>query len=294
MSYCLQRIRLGELCRDITDSIPFADLGRGIYKCQEIRDIDARICEIANGMPSFFSLDYDASELPEPDPRNSPGIIIQRYVINSLIHSQRCRLHLPYLSRAATEPDFAFSREACLQAARTTIQTERSLSKERIPFALARLKFTGGLHCVCVAIIVLLMDVCLNKSLQPEEDRERREEVFYAFKILEEAKSQSPFAENILESFHAVLRRNKVTLPDANGKTNGIENDAQQSPSESSTESTLPTVPTGPGDVEHNPLDPALPTFDDIWQTFDNNVDPTSLFDWNSLFADLDSPFLSV
>lgn len=294
MSYCLQRIRLGELCRKITDSISFSEPGWVIRDYQKLREIDAQICDIANEMPRFFSLDYDASELPETDPRTAPGIIIQRYVINSLIHTQRCRLHLPYLSRAATDPDLAFSREACLQAARTAIRTERLLSKESLPFVLARLRFSGVLHCVCMAIIVLLMDVCLNKSLRPEDDQERREEIFHAFKILEEAKGQSPFAGKILKSFYAVLWRNKVTLPDTNGKTDRMENENQLSPSESSTDSTLPTVSSGDNNAEDNPLDPTLPSFDDIWQTFDSNVDPTSIFDWNSLFAELDSPFLSM
>lgn len=294
MSYCLQRIRLGELCRKITDSVPFSEAGGVNRDYQKLRDIDAHICDIANEMPQFFSLDYDTSELPETDPWKAPGIIIQRYVINSLIHTQRCRLHLPYLTRAVTDPDLAFSREACLQAARTAIRTERLLSKERIPFVLARLRFSGVLLCVCMAIIVLLMDVCLNKSLRPEEDQERREEIYHAFKILEEAKGQSPFAEKILESFYAVLWKNKVTLPDPNGKTNRMENENQLSPSESSTDSTLPTVFSGANNAEDNPLDPTLPTFDDIWQTFDSNVDPTSIFDWDSMFAELDSPFLSM
>ncbi|KAJ5994419.1 hypothetical protein N7451_010143 [Penicillium sp. IBT 35674x] len=294
MSYCLQRIRLGELCRKITDNIPFSEPGWVIRDYQKLRDIDAEICDIANEMPRFFSLDYDASELPETDPRRAPGIIIQRYVINSLIHTQRCRLHLPYLSQAATDPDLAFSREACLQAARTAIRTERLLSKEPIPFVLARLRFSAVLHCVCMAIIVLLMDVCLNKSLRPEEDGERREEIFHAFKFLEEAKGQSPFAEKILESFYTVLWRNKVTLPGTNDKADRMQNENQLSPSASSTDSTLPTVFSGNNNAEDNPLDPTLPSFDNIWQTFDSQVDPTSVFDWNSLFAELDSPFLSM
>ncbi|KAJ5650817.1 uncharacterized protein N7484_004540 [Penicillium longicatenatum] len=293
MSYCLQRIRLAELCREITDSIPFSEPELVIRDYKKLRHIDVQICNITNEMPRFFSLDYDASELPETDPRKKAGIIIQRYVINSLINTLRCRLHLPYLSRVATDPDLAFSREACLQAARTAIRTERLLSKELIPFVLARLKFSGVLHCVCMAIIVLLMDVCLNKSLQPDEDRERREEIFHAFKILEEAKDQSPFAERILESFHAVLWKNRVTLPETSGKTDQMENGNQLSPSALSTGSTFITAFSGDG-AENNRLDPTLPTFDDIWQKFDSNVDPTLVFDWDSLFAELDSPFLSI
>jgi hypothetical protein len=145
-----------------------------------------------------------------------------------------------------------------------------------------------------MAIIVLLMDICLNKSTRPEDDRERREEVYSAFDILEEAKGQSPFAEQILQSFYATLWRNKVPLPSKSGrrKARAERNDPQLY---SDLIATPTTSTTFSGD--HSEIDPSdlnLSSFDDLWQTLDNNVDPSSFFDWNSLFGDLDSPFLSL
>ncbi|KAJ5721362.1 uncharacterized protein N7483_009296 [Penicillium malachiteum] len=294
MSYSLQRIQLAELCREVTDRIPFAESCYETSNYQHIRDVDAQICKIINEMPSFFSLDNSSEKVASDNPQTPPGIIIQRYVINSLLHAQRCRLHLPYLSRAAVESEDDFSREACLQAARMVIRMERLLATERIPFVIARLRFSGVLHCVCMAIIVLLMDVCLNKSIRPEDDQQRRAEIYNAFSVLEEAKGQSPFAEKILESFYAVLWRHKAPIPGVSGKTVvRAENDGEHPPSESITDSTTSiNIPIECN--ENGPWDPTLPTFDDLWQQFDNSVDPSASFDWTSLFAELDAPFVSI
>ncbi|KAJ6028105.1 hypothetical protein N7540_003681 [Penicillium herquei] len=294
MSYYLLRIRLAEFCREVTDRIPFAESCYEISNYQHIRDVDAQICKIVNEMPSFFSLNKSSETAASNNLQSPPGIVIQRYVINSLIHAQRCRLHLPYLSQAAIEPDYEFSRDACLEAARMVIRTERLLATERLPFVLARLRFSGVIHCVCMAIIVLLMDVCLNKSIRPEDDRQRRAEIYNAFSILEEAKGQSPFAEKILDSFYAVLWRHKAPILSVSSKAVvRPENDGEHPPSESITDSTTSTnIP-----IEYNeniPWDPNLPTFDDLWQQFDNGVDPTTSFDWTSLFAELDAPFISI
>ncbi|KAJ5094249.1 hypothetical protein N7456_010110 [Penicillium angulare] len=294
MSYSLQRIRLAELCRETSDSMPFAEIGHGIANYQHVRDIDERLCRIMHEMPAFFSLDYNPDEISKNDSEKSPGIIIQRYVINSLLYTQRCRLHLPYLSRATEEPEYAFSKNACLQAARMVIRTERLLAIQNIPFVLKRLKFSGVIHCVCMAIIVLLMDICLHKSIRSEDDRERREEIYNAFDILEEAKGQSPFAEQILQSFYATLWRNKVPLPSTRRrKKPRIENHDQQLYTESIDTPTTSTSFSAEN-TEIDPSDLNLSSFDDLWQTLDNNVDSSSFFNWNSLFAELDSPFLSL
>lgn len=293
MTYCLQRIRLAEVCREITDSIPFLESGSEVLDYQLIRNMDARMCQIISEVPPFFSLDYTSNEDSRDDLRNSTEIIIQRYAINSLINTQRCRLHLPYLVRAAAEPQYGFSREAGLQAARMVIRTERVLAKESINFALARLKFGGAMHFLCMAIIVLLMDICQNKSLHPEDGRELRVEIYNAFSVLEEAKGQSPFAERILEAFYAVLRRNQVPLPNINDNARArAENDKRQSHPESIADITASTA--GPDEVGSISWDPSLPTFDELWQEFDNNVESNYSFDWTSLFVELEAPLVSM
>lgn len=294
MSYCLQRIQLGEICREISDSISFLEIGPGDPDYQQIIEIDKVICAFAQAMPPFFSLDYKSHLLPDTDPRKTPGIILQRYIIHSLLHTQRVRLHLPYLPLASSEPVYSYSRSACLEAARMVIRTEAQLALENIPFVLTRLKFSAVIYCVCLAIIVLLMDFCLNKSLWAEDDQERRSEIFRAFGILEEAKGQSPFAERLLVSFYSILQRNKIPLPNVDSRQATRSKDVnRQSHPEPAQNSMSPIISTE-ADIESTSMEPTLPSFDDLWQTFGTAVDPSTLFDWNALLSELDSPCLSI
>lgn len=291
MSYCLQRIHLGEICREISDQFPLLETDFGNPNHEQTMEIDRKICDFSQALPPFLHLDYDTSGIPESDSRRSPDILVHRYVINSMLHTQRCRLHLPYLSRGQ-EVSYSYSRDACLEAARMVIRTEAQLSSEDIPFVMTRLKFSGSLLCVCMAIIALLMDFCHNQSRQPDEDRERRSEIQKALRILEEGKNQSSFAGKLLDSFNSILQRNKVPLL-AEGKSSRSK-DMDRPKLSTSVDCAMIPVISGAAEAEAALTEPALPSFDGFWETFDASVDPSTLFDWNTLLSDLDSPFLSI
>lgn len=292
MSYCLQRIRLGEFCREITDCAPFGMSEPGGPDYEHTKQIDVKICEFAESLPSFFSLAFRSDELPKSDPRRSPGIIIQRYKINFLLHAQRCRFHLPYLSRASKDPTCDYSRKACLEAARMVLRTERQLSVEVIPFVAARLKFPGLLHCIGVAIIVLLIDFCGSGNPQEKDITETLE----AFSILENAKERSPLAGKLLETFKTALRRHSASGSAVGGNTTTPSTvqdpEALSGVACGSPAPTSMVYPTG-GSIDDLLMDPTLPALDDLWQVFDDNVDPGTV-DWNSFFAESDAAFLSM
>ena len=290
-SYCLQRIRLGEICREISDSIPFLEIGSGDPDYEKVKKTDKIICDFIQALPSFFSLDDEPYQPSDKVPRKFPGIAIQRYMILSLIHTQRVRLHLPYFSQASSKPLYSYSQSACLEAARMVIRTEAQLASEKIFFVLTRLKFFGVFHTVCLAIIVLLMDLCLDKSARAEDDRERRSEIFKAFGIIEEARGQSPFAEKLLGSFYLILQRNKIPLPSVeNRPVTRSKNISRPTRPEPAQDSPFPTEI----DMETESMEPTVPSFDELWQTFDATVDPSTLFDWDNLLSELDYPFLSI
>lgn len=292
MSYCLQRIRLGELCREMADSTPFTTAQLGTVDYDQTKDIDRKLSEVVHGLPAFFSLTHNIGNLPTPDSSNSNGIIIQRYVINSLLYTQRCRLHLPYLARASKDSTYAYSRAACLEAARMVIRTERQLSMEKISFALARLKFSGMTQCVCMAIMVLLIDFCLSWKLEQADEGGRRREIYEAFGMLEEAREQSPFAAKLLESFKSVLNRHKLPSMDIEGAVAGSGDPEQDASRGFSTGDASSTNMTN-RDAENTLVVPSLPFSDDLWQAFDDSMDSTSI-DWKALFSDLDTPFMSM
>lgn len=57
----LQRVRLSEICREISYQCPFSgrDLGQPDY--EQIREIDKLICDFCQALPPFLNLNFDAS-----------------------------------------------------------------------------------------------------------------------------------------------------------------------------------------------------------------------------------------
>ncbi|OGE58404.1 hypothetical protein PENARI_c001G01483 [Penicillium arizonense] len=57
------------------------------------------------------------------------------------------------------------------------------------------------------------------------------------------------------------------------------------------------TVSTGlfesVGSIDSTLMDPTMPSLDELWQAFDESVDSAAV-DWNTLFTELDAPFLSL
>ncbi|KUM57999.1 hypothetical protein ACN42_g9165 [Penicillium freii] len=295
MSYCLQRIRLGEFCREIADCAPFGMSDPGGPAYEHTKQIDMKICEFAESLPPFFSLAFRSDELPKSDFRRSPGIIIQRYKINFLLHAQRCRFHLPYLSQASKDPAYDYSRKACLEAARMVIRTERQLSVEVIPFVATRLKFPGLLHSIGVAIIVLLIDFCGSGNPQEKDITETLE----AFSILENAKEKSPLAGKLLEAlenFKTALRRHSASgsAIEGNTTTQSTAQGLETSPGLAcgSPAPTSMVYPTG-SNTDDFLMDPTFSALGDLWQVFDDNGDPGTV-DWSSFFAESDTAFMSM
>ena len=198
ISYFLQRIRLAEICRKFTDRAPLVTSSPNTASYSDIMDVDVELNAFINDIPSFFRLDGDnLVESSQHNSRRASGIATQRYMLNSLIHTQRCKLHIPYLIRSSVNPVYASSRKFCIQSACLIIQAELQLEKESLPFVHIRLKFSGLLYEVFMASIVLLLDMCLNKTAEQQEAR--RVEVAEAFRILGNARDQSPTAANFLE-----------------------------------------------------------------------------------------------
>ncbi|KAJ5834806.1 hypothetical protein N7447_000832 [Penicillium robsamsonii] len=216
------------VCREITDCAPFGMSDPGSPNYAHTKQIDAKICEFAQSIPSFFSLAHRSDELPEANPRESPGIIVQRYILNFLLHAQRCRLHLPYLSRASKDSTYDYSRKACLEAARMVVRTERQLSLEMIPFVSARLKLSALLHCVCMAIIVLLIDSFGSGHTQEKD----MTEIYGAFSILEAVREESLLAGTLLETFKTALHRHSASgsAVDEKSTTQSTSQDPEASP----------------------------------------------------------------
>jgi hypothetical protein len=295
MSYFLQRIRMAELCRDFIDRIPLSLSRPENVSYSQVLEIDSAFHKYIKEIPPFFRLDGDSLEqLSHIDARRAPAIIIQRYILNSLVYSLRLKLHLPYLTRCSSDPTYLPSRETCLESARHIIQTERMLEKESLPFVLTRLRFSPILQFAFMAVIVPLVDMCVNKCAGAEEEA-RKAEMADAFSILQDARDQSAMGANLLDSLMGVLRRYKVSLPVLdNIRSTSKGPSVSELTSRSSDFSTWqsPGHSDGSGSVEGQRLSSSNSTsMHDMWQNLDVAMDIDNL-DWNSLFAELESGFI--
>ncbi|GKZ17870.1 hypothetical protein AbraCBS73388_010810 [Aspergillus brasiliensis] len=277
ISYSLQRIKLAEICREVIDSSSMTTYNDGDLESERLLGWDQRIVTFIEQLPPFFRLDGDAFEdLMAKYPNIAPGIMIQRYILNSLVHSQRCRLHLPYLARGLVDSMYAPSSEACLEAARCVIQAERMLATEDIPFVLTRLKFSGILQCVGIAITALFLDMCLSQDSVRRQ--ERRAEVVDACSILKDATKDSPVAIKLLESFQRVVRKHDMSVSEVLSESVCAD-------------SSPPSLTDMTPDEQEDSI-PALPHLDEIWQISQLDAD-IQAFDWDALFREFDCPMLS-
>ncbi|RAO70372.1 uncharacterized protein BHQ10_006384 [Talaromyces amestolkiae] len=277
MSYFLQRIRLGEMCRELVDRMPLGATARDTSDHAEIIAVDAQFLKFLAEIPPFFKL--EAAEAPSQPPLTA-GIIVQRYIIHSLVHSHRCKLHLPYLAKASSNSQYNYSRESCLEAARQTIRTEKLLERESVRFVHARFRISGVLQAVYIASIAFLLDMCFHND-RGQCDPKRKAELIEACGILEEARTHSPFTANLLESLDSIVQKYRLSLPrfsnskPGNTSTTVVENFG---------------LAENPIDLPAHASNPDMTTFD--WDTFDA-MDVDNL-DWNSLLSELDSQFLAT
>jgi len=204
MSYLLQRIRLAEISRSIVDN-------------PDTMTVDAELGQMISEIPAFLNMDsYEGTGTNVT--HSSSGIFVQAYLLNSILHTLRCKLHLGYLNNSTrsnndSTENSTSSREICLASARRIIHAEAQLERRQHPFALIRLRLSGIMYGVFMAGIVLLMDVCVNATNGEQEGDEiemRRSEAFQALHIIENATSHSLAAANLHDSLVRVLDKHRA------------------------------------------------------------------------------------
>ena len=201
MSYFLQRIRMAEIARGIVDHSPMATSSNRLSYSQIMR-MDFQLDQFIHDIPFVFNLDN--YENPES---TSTSIFVHAYLLNLVIHTQRCKLHLRYLTSGPNNnPAYTTSRDICLKSARQLIRAESKLERAHHPFVLIRLRLSAMLYGVFLASIALLMDAYINGS-GSLQDEIRHGDVAEALRIVENARSHSWAAENLHQSITQVLAK---------------------------------------------------------------------------------------
>jgi hypothetical protein len=205
MSYFLQRIRLAEISRSIVDHGLLASSGpsKSTYYAH-VMAMDFELDQLISTVPPFFTLDiYER----DPEVNKSSSVFIQAYLLNSLVHTQRCKLHLAHLTSAPNNnPASASSWETCLASARHIVRAETLLLRSQHPFVQIRLRLAAILYSVFVATIVLLMDLCVNRRGSLDKET-LHGDVAQALRIVEDAKAFSLAAASLHESLMSILTK---------------------------------------------------------------------------------------
>ena len=205
MSYSLQRIRLSEISRRMIDRTPLMMTHAGSPSHNVIMDFDTELQLLLNDVPLFFSMSRaEISATYQLDAARASNIVHQGYMHYSIVYGHRCKLHFPYFSLGFVDSKYAPSRDICLQSAHDIIQTELRLGESGLLLA-TRYTLLRLLGTVFMASIVILIDLCCNKSSSQQE--KRRGEIAGAIRILEEAKHESATAAKFLDSLMHILRK---------------------------------------------------------------------------------------
>jgi len=301
MAYYLQRIKLATICRDITDtlwhSIRFTDPTLTPYPI--VSALDSKLETQLLELPRFMRLDISYAQLrAEYGKLFTPALDTQRIMIQLMIHSRRCQMHMPFLIRAQTNPQFQQSRALGLQSARAVFETRRFAVHDAESFGAIHLKLGGLLQHIFYATIALVMDLCINRALPGPGANVA--EVREALAILAESAESSQMGARFHESLNHILRKHNVAVPQPVAEPVPPQPPLQSQP-------LLPTPTVGmpaqaplpvPGDGttgEMLALDTTIPDLpshalelDGLWQEFLDSAPILDYRDWDALISDFD------
>jgi hypothetical protein len=285
-AFHLQRVRLGHICREISDLRWSTEIDQ--VPIERIRSVDEKFDKLLNELPAFLRLDKPSKLCYAHFDAPGSSLRLQRYVMNLGAHAKRCKFHLPFLLRASFDPNYRFCREACLRSARTVIEIrDELLQEEEGSLWIANARLCAVLHLYFYATVVLVMDLCVNRG--EECEKSRLQEIREACKGLEDAKRQSSAAGLFLDSLLTILRKHRIRTEgkdcpnsigaslDAGDRSNTLVNDVR------SCSQAVDTV-LAPGDAAMGEFD-----LDSLWQTYvgaELAWDPQSL---DALITDIET-----
>ena len=278
MTFFLVRVRLAQICREITDSIPLESYELIAMPYETIVALNRKFEDFFNSLPCFFQSDPANQERRRVFETIYPKLPLMRYYTLAAAHTKRLRLHQKYLLRQDSDPRYVYSRQACLESARAVILLLRGPQAEiRFP-CMSRSRLGMAVHFTHLALVVLVMDLCFNKDKAGELGRKL--EIRAVLDVLEGTTSISPLVSRSLESINQVLRKHQVRLPPpAAAQIGGDGFDIIVKPSENA------------ADPERsNDSETALDTdMEDLWRSIAENEFALDSIGWDNLFSDLDS-----
>ncbi|KAJ4031908.1 hypothetical protein NW761_012946 [Fusarium oxysporum] len=197
MSYNIQRIKVAEIVRCISDLMP-PDPGEA--SCELILTLDAKMESLLCELPDFFKAELAESEETKQIDQSYPHIPVQRLLINLLINIFRCGLHFPYLPGRVNKTLHAFSRQASLKAARVVLSSQRGMSMTDMSHSADFMKIQGTIFHMFIGALVLTTDICCNQDGQTQLS-----ELMEVLKKLDNVKDHSKMAAKLLDVLTQLL-----------------------------------------------------------------------------------------
>ncbi|CCT61445.1 uncharacterized protein FFB20_13518 [Fusarium fujikuroi] len=247
MSYNLQRIKVAEVVRCISDLMP-NDPNEA--SCELLLSLDAKLDSVLCELPSFFRTELADSEETKQIDNAYPHIPMQRLLINLLINIFRCGLHFPYLPGRVNKALHAFSRQASLKAARAVLSSQRGMTMKDMLHSADFMKIQGTIFHMFIGALVLTTDICCNQDGQTQVS-----ELIEVLKKLDSIKDHSKMAAKLLDILTQLLVSYGVWSPSTTISTYTQD------------EAPLDLGLSGSKSLRLDSLDMPLP-FDELWETY--------------------------
>ncbi|KAJ5157482.1 uncharacterized protein N7482_008582 [Penicillium canariense] len=185
---------------------------------QEVLRLDGKLKELHKIIPTPLKFRPLSESIAD-----SPNTIMDRYNINLMYQKARCDLHRRYLAQHRLDPEYAYSRRDCLEAARTVLQHQSDIfdagsSGGQLGYTSFFFSPIVSVHFRSAAMILSLEISCqsrydLKQNLSHDQRQaileERRQlslEIERAYSIWNHLRHQSKEASKTAEALHIMLK----------------------------------------------------------------------------------------
>lgn len=121
MTYFLRRAKMSEIFRQLVDVATNTKMEVEQLPYNIVLEFDDKLNKLLENAPACFKMDSASKMQSRAIFAARPYIEAQRDIGQVGLHTRLCRLHRPFLTRGAHDPQYAYSRMVCLRSARTVI-----------------------------------------------------------------------------------------------------------------------------------------------------------------------------
>ena len=304
MSFSLERLKLGIVCREVIDATSHEHLYGIEVSYPKILELDRKFHQALAEIPEFFRLDPTSRRRFASLYQSRPTIAWQRCLLQQGYFSRLCRLHRQFFIRGAREPLYSYSHIVCLQSARKVLEIKKIMDEDEPKFTPPSSVVWSVMHHVFMAAVILLLDVCFNwDDILAEK---RKEEVLDACRMLRNAQLSSSLVKEGINAMMGVLQKHwkhgkLAASPNRNSFANvnpaGQDAPRQHLPSTSAASYTPATTIEldPPGDLPNSFDDTGERQLEDIWSEMLDNSANLDLgdTDWTGLLTELTNATMS-